>query len=131
MNRVVKFHRLMVLWIVVWTVVYEFEVISNLAYLGLILPQILIYTWFTSRNLDNNLGEKEQSDEREVRQIGVLESADQIIIDDEFEENISLECGGYVRLEGWREQVVDPDDVTVIDPEYEYEKHYDPIRINE
>lgn len=121
--------RIILLHILIWSGVYSLDLIPTWSYWLIVAPAILYHAWYTRNIVEERFGEKEEED----RDMGVL-AAEEIVVDEEFDEKIRLRCGGYARLEGWREEVVDTDDIRNIRPKLEWDRdseEYEKLRVGE
>jgi len=112
-------NTIIILWVMGWSSVYALGWIPNVVYLALVAPAILYHAFFNAKVL-NVRGRSHQAPTKELNVTSaetIVEEeyppvgSDEIVVDEQFEERIELDCGGYVYLEGWREHVVPTDHV--------------------
>lgn len=104
--------RIIILWIIGWSFVYALDWISNVVYIALIAPSILCHVFYSTRESHQTpvkVPKVTTNAETVIEEKYPPVGSDEIVVDEQFEERIELDCGGYVYLEGWREHVVPTD----------------------
>ena len=102
-------NRIIILWIMFYSGVYAFGYVPLWSYWLAVAPAILYHALWNSRKWEERTAPSEHevpSPEMVIEEEYPPLGADEIVMDEEFEERIELDCGGYVELEGWRERVV-------------------------
>jgi hypothetical protein len=125
-------NRIIILWIIIFSGVYSLDLVPVWLYWLLVAPVILFHAWYTSprmgeHNEVSSGADTTMSDPDPPVPLG----ADEIVLDEEFEETIELDCGGYVHLEGWRERVVATDNIKAAQkhPGFESADEYERVRV--
>lgn len=115
-----KINQIMILWIMTWAFIYLLEIISGVVYIAGIFPVVLLYGWVLMHQADDVVAYSEDddsfSDISTSHTVSDFVSDDvDIIIDQEFEEEVELNIGGEVRFDGWKEEKLPNDKVKIKD----------------
>lgn len=101
--------RIIVLWLMLAMFAYGLESVPNWVFMAMVVPAVLAHLWITTR--------KQREWNRTINETmenGPPENplgAEQIVVDEEFEEYVELEIGGHISLEGWNEREIEMSNV--------------------